>query len=342
MYYPQSFGYLTPSPQQLRRYQEEAGLRRDANRVGVTVLVYYGLMFALQMLLVGLLTSWGMVDATAVGNAYQGIQPLAYYLMYGVTATVSAVIPTVILIRTSGSSIHELMPFGRVGGKNTLAYVAMGMAVCMFANFATERLGRNLEGIGVPMYSPPTPYDGSPLSAVLLIVCVCVVPALMEELVFRGAVLGFLRRFGDGVAILGSAGLFGLMHGNLVQIPFAFIVGLILGYLVVHTGSMLPSILLHFANNLFSCLLVIASGFLDAGVYNIISYGSVLLLFVLGALGVLYLSKKDRKLFNIPESNSQIAFSRRLSLFTGAPAVITFVVIMGIMSLITLLGGMLL
>ncbi|MCI9272890.1 MAG: CPBP family intramembrane metalloprotease [Clostridiales bacterium] len=346
MYPPNQFGYQfvarTPDPQYLKRIQEESVLRREANRVGLTVLCYYGLMFAIQMLLVGLITAWGLMDYSQVSNPYQGIEPLAYYLMYGVCATISAILPGFLLIRISQSSIHQMLPFARVGGKKTLGYVAMGLGVCMFANLAGSMLDRNLQWIGVPSYSPPTPYDGSPLSMIMLVLCICVVPALMEEFVFRGAVLGSLRKFGDGVAVLGSAALFGLIHGNLVQIPFAFVVGLILGYLVVHTGSMLPGILLHFANNLFSCLLVMASEGLQPEAYNILAYASMLLLLALGAVGLLYLCKRDPGLFTVSKTESSLRFSRRLGILAGSPAVIAFIVVVAIMSFITMLGAMLL
>ena len=70
-----------------------------------------------------------------------------------------------------------------------------------------------------------------------------------EELLFRGYVLRSLRPFGKRFAVLGSALLFGLFHGNLLQTPYAVLVGLLLGYLTVEY-SLLWSILLHMFNNL--------------------------------------------------------------------------------------------
>lgn len=338
--YPQS--YIPIPPPDLRRMQEEEKLRKIANRAGIAVLCYYGLMFAIQMLLLSLLSMWGLVDYSQVSNAFQGIEPLAYYLMTGVCATVSAVLPAALLLRSSREGVHALLPFASVGKRKMASYVVMGLSVCMFANFATTILSNNLSGMGIPEYAASTPFDGSPISVLMLILCVCVVPALMEELVFRGAILGSLRRFGDGVAILGSAGLFGVMHGNLVQIPFAFIVGLILGYLVVHTGSMLPAILVHFFNNLCSCLMVIFGFYLDAHVYNIFSYILVILIFVIGMLGFCYLSKRDRGLFTLSPKRCLIPFSGRLGIFVGSPAVIAFLVVMAIMTLLTIVGGMML
>ena len=70
-----------------------------------------------------------------------------------------------------------------------------------------------------------------------------------EELLFRGYVLRTLRPYGKRFAVLCSALLFGLFHGNLLQTPYAVIMGLILGYVTVEY-SILWSVLLHLFNNL--------------------------------------------------------------------------------------------
>lgn len=70
-----------------------------------------------------------------------------------------------------------------------------------------------------------------------------------EELLFRGYVLRTLRPFGKRFAILGSALLFGLFHGNLLQTPYAVLMGLLFGYVTVEY-SLVWSIALHMFNNL--------------------------------------------------------------------------------------------
>lgn len=72
---------------------------------------------------------------------------------------------------------------------------------------------------------------------------------IWEELLFRGYILRMLRPFGKRFAILTSAILFGLFHGNLLQTPYALIMGLILGYVTVEY-SIGWAVLLHMFNNL--------------------------------------------------------------------------------------------
>jgi len=70
-----------------------------------------------------------------------------------------------------------------------------------------------------------------------------------EELLFRGFLLRSLRPYGKRFAILGSALFFGLFHGNLLQTPYAFLVGLLLGYVAMEY-SISWAVALHMFNNL--------------------------------------------------------------------------------------------
>ena len=72
-----------------------------------------------------------------------------------------------------------------------------------------------------------------------------------EELVFRGAVLRSLLRWAGHhwVAIFVSALLFALVHANPAQMPHAFVIGLLLGWLYYRTDSVVPGVVYHWVNN---------------------------------------------------------------------------------------------
>ena len=72
-----------------------------------------------------------------------------------------------------------------------------------------------------------------------------------EELVFRGAVLRALLRWTPRhwLAIAISALFFALIHANPIQMPHAFLVGLLLGWLYYRTDSIVPGIVYHWVNN---------------------------------------------------------------------------------------------
>ena len=75
---------------------------------------------------------------------------------------------------------------------------------------------------------------------------------LSEEIVMRGAILKELlksEKLGVWTAITISAVLFALIHMNPVQMPHAFLIGLLLGWMYWRTGSILPGVAYHWANN---------------------------------------------------------------------------------------------
>lgn len=83
------------------------------------------------------------------------------------------------------------------------------------------------------------------------ILSIAVMAPLVEELLFRGAIEGHLLKQGKrpAVAIFVSALLFGLVHINPAQVPFAFAIGSLFGWLYYRTGSVMPGIIGHFLNN---------------------------------------------------------------------------------------------
>ena len=71
-----------------------------------------------------------------------------------------------------------------------------------------------------------------------------------EEVVFRGAILrSLLGSMRPGSAIVVSALFFSIVHMNPAQMPFAFLAGLLLGWMYWRTGSILPGMAYHWANN---------------------------------------------------------------------------------------------
>ena len=79
----------------------------------------------------------------------------------------------------------------------------------------------------------------------------CLLAPLVEELVFRGAVLrSLLGSLGNRwAAITLSAVIFAAVHLNPVQMPHAFLMGLLLGWMYSRTGSILPGVAVHWVNN---------------------------------------------------------------------------------------------
>ena len=80
---------------------------------------------------------------------------------------------------------------------------------------------------------------------------------LVEEMVFRGAILRSLLRWKENpwVGIVISALLFALIHMNPAQMPHAFLIGLLLGWMYYRTDSIVPGVVYHWVNNTVAYIL---------------------------------------------------------------------------------------
>ncbi|MBN2503724.1 MAG: CPBP family intramembrane metalloprotease [Bacilli bacterium] len=104
-------------------------------------------------------------------------------------------------------------------------------------------------------------FSDDPLSLFLLFLSLCIFAPLIEELVFRKVLYGYLeRKLGYAVAIIGSGLIFGLMHvisyGDFIQaIPYV-LMGSVFGYIYHRSNrSIYVTIGVHFINNLISYIL---------------------------------------------------------------------------------------
>lgn len=82
------------------------------------------------------------------------------------------------------------------------------------------------------------------------ILSIALVAPILEECLFRGAIEGhLLTKMKPWAAILVSAAVFGIIHMNPAQVFYAFLVGIVLGWLYWRSGSIVPSTIAHILNN---------------------------------------------------------------------------------------------
>jgi membrane protease YdiL (CAAX protease family) len=130
--------------------------------------------------------------------------------------------------------------------------VALGLATFAVATGAVRVLVHLLH-IEELQYARPLLEAGYGWPMVLLMVCVQ--PAVFEELAFRGAILEVLRGLlGLRDAIVVTALLFMVLHLAVLSFPHLLLIGLVLGYVRTRSGSLYPCMVLHFTHNLLVVL----------------------------------------------------------------------------------------
>ncbi|MCH5298218.1 MAG: CPBP family intramembrane metalloprotease [Ruminococcus sp.] len=240
-----------------------------------------------------------------------------------IDSIVSLFIVGAIYCKLSSSDMSKLVPVSRVKPKLLCCFVLITLTVSFISSYMTDILLDNLSFIGISSKSFVDIDSGDGFSVLLQIISVAVVPALVEEFMFRGIILHKLLPYGTTFAILVTTILFAMLHGNIVQIPFAFVGGLAMAFSVVKTNSLLPSIISHFFINLLSVYLDAAKYYEVPTDINNTIYFILLFVVVLGGVLSAFILSSNKDLFKTNLSKYKfrecmgVCFSSVGIIFTG-------------------------
>lgn len=187
------------------------------------------------------------------------LPPIAFYFFY------------------TKKDIRQTLRLRPLGWKNVLLILSFGVAIqpvmgllsYLMSLFFPNPVEQSMEGI-------------QQSGLIISMLSVAVLPAFLEEIFSRGILLNGYQFLGKWKAPLASALLFGLLHMNPQQLPYAFVVGFIFCFLVERTDSLYASILPHMVINGSTVISIFVQ---DAGVASVeIGASTVLVSLLLMAL----------------------------------------------------------
>ena len=202
-------------------------------------------------------------------------------------------LPFILVFKLFGFKLSQLIEAKKPKEKTFLHLFLVGISFCSFSNLAVGYAGNIFESFGIDYNVNFGDRPSGIFGFLLVFISSAVMPALAEEFACRGLVMGSLRRFGEGFAILASAILFGIMHGNFEQIPFAFLVGLAVGFAAVKSQSIWTAVAIHSFNNFVSVFFSVALAKMPPNINNLLYCIYLIVSLLCGILGLLMLSKKE-------------------------------------------------
>lgn len=224
----------------MQKFAKTRGVKGAASWCALAAVGYLLARYVLEALVSALM---GLrVEGATLANP-TGFSQTEAGLLSMVAALAAILLPILILLRLTrlrAEDLRLLLPAPWSPAFCLPVFLGAANAANLFGGL----LGRLL---GTQGSSPALPAGGGEL--VISFLSLCVVPAILEELFFRGALQGLMRPSGSAAAIFGPALLFALLHMDLAQGITAFVCGVFLGWLTERTGSVLPGMLLHFVNN---------------------------------------------------------------------------------------------
>ena len=311
-----------------KTFEEKKGIRKAALIIGLSVLILMGVSFFWATAYFFIMGRLGIdynraLEIVSDPAVMQVVQIIISTLMFSV--------PFIIVFKANRISISETVPLGKPKKGNRLAMFFIGLSLCAFANIANTYTGYFFSGFGI---NYNVDYGDNPTGIfgfLLSFLATAVVPAFMEEFACRGLIMGILRKYGDGFAVLMTAAVFGLMHGNFDQMPFAFMVGLALGYIVVQTNSLWIAVAVHAANNFVSVAFTYLLSPLSADIQNLIY--SLYLMAALG-IGIAAAAVSGKKILSFSPETTESSFSKKCRWFISSPVIIIFAVVCVLQSLL--------
>lgn len=211
----------------------------------------------------------------------------------------------------------ELLPFAIITG------LLLSIAGEFYAGYFQSIL--SLFNLKVQLNEFSFPHNTPAL--IVYVLQLSVLAPFCEEFIFRGLILQNLRKYGNLFAVVVSSVLFGMLHGNFAQAPFAFAVGVGLAFAVIETGSIWSSILIHCIVNSLSVILTgityYYGGNLTNNIYAV--YIFAVLMLAIAAAAVL-IKKHYFKGFLTRYSRSQTLLRPKLAAdgFVKTPGCIVF------------------
>lgn len=334
VYNPHEYTYVhglgfTPLPAVTR---ERHALRRCANSIGIAFIGYLILAAVVSNLLAVLVTicfpqfRYFNSGTFMPDSLYQGISFFTTILSLG--------IPFFIYAKSIHIPIRRALPLRMP----ELSIVFPAAFICLGASTIASASSSVIQNVlsNIGLYAPGN-VDAMPVgrtTTVLYLINSVLLPAFLEEFVFRGIILHSLRRFGDSFAVVISSILFAAAHGNIIVFPVALTVGICIGYFVVRTGSLWTGIIVHFCYNGMSIFL--------NELYSVVPYEAMILVdslvtilyLVLGLVSLVYLTCTRRDMFRLKPAQTLLNESAKLKAFFFSGGIISVCVIFGIMALL--------
>lgn len=168
-----------------------------------------------------------------------------------ITETLIVLLPA--LLVSSTGDVKEVLKIKKVSFKSlgkTIILVVLIYPVILLLN-----------GVFLSLLSNFIEYKNFPMEIMLqnvpilnYLIFMCLVPAICEEVFFRGTLTNAYNVYGERFAIIVSALVFALFHFDIQNFIAPFLLGLLFASLIEYTGSIIPAIVAHFINNVIAVL----------------------------------------------------------------------------------------
>ena len=216
--------------------QELKGIRRTYNRLGLAMLSFMAIYQLLSIPVIVVIAKLGLQRL---------LQSSWFHVLVNESIQCLVAMPVAALIMRSAHTQTVPLPRRKLPLWQLGRYLLLSLGLLFLFNLVGTGIN---ELISLAKGSAAGNIVEQSISSYTLaqnILLTVILAPLVEELLFRRMIYRCVGCYGTRVYIITSACLFMLMHGNVVQYPYAFAVGAMFAWVYLRTGSLATTILLH-------------------------------------------------------------------------------------------------
>ncbi|MEG2174036.1 MAG: type II CAAX endopeptidase family protein [Oscillospiraceae bacterium] len=315
--YTPGYGFSPRPPALLERQH----IRNTANAAAGCLLGYFALATLLPRWFYALATTL-LAPFLSLDVLSEGLKQIAQ----GVGMLCALAVPFALYIQAVGILRSSALPTKRVSVRLAVAAVLISLAVSVIGRMMIVLCEGSFAALGVEFCPMMEQQPSAPVAMALYLVNATLLPAVLEEFAFRGALMQSLRRFGDGFALLVSSLLFAVVHLHPLSIPNALLMGLVIGYFVLFTGSVWIGVIIHFVHNAVLMLTLGLSYLLAEPTYTVAVLSMELFFLLAGLAAVVFLLRRYGGLFSLrPAVTVNSGSGKLVAFFSTVPMVILLV-----------------
>ena len=316
------------------KLEEKKQIKKTAGFIGLAMLITVAVTFLWATIYINIVTALGVDSLTAIGLLED---PAVLQLVNQLLSAVMFTLPFFVVLLGCNKRLLEVASFKKPDKEFLIPIILISLGLCAFANMAGTFILNLLAQFGIYVSNPMIEEPDGIFGKFLVFAGACIIAPLAEEFAMRGVVMGTLRKFGDGFAICISALLFGLMHGNLAQMPFAFIVGLALGFAVIKTGSLWTGVLIHFINNFLATVLSWLIPEDSSIAFQNAAYCLYFAIcFLCAFVGVLMLKDKSKKAAELNAPETYLTQKQFAAAFLTHPCIIIYIILIAVETILVM------
>lgn len=311
-------------PKVVNEFMQKDALKKASNGIGLASIAGLAVMSGWSNVFFRICSIFGLNSQAATRILRE---PIIGELVSVILAFFMSFLPFLVLFLAKEHKNIKNLSFEKpkASSKNVAVLIALGVAFCNLAAFLSMVVVFEFSVFGIDFPSSNAEMLPGFFGFILSLLSSAFIPALLEEFAMRGVAMGILRKYGDGFAILCTSFVFAFLHANPRQIFFAFLVGLVLGFVTVKTDSIWPAIAIHFLNNAVAVLTTYSYDLLSQELANFIYYAFVAASFI---VAIVLLAVKGSEIFNKQQTVSEqtlLSEGKKYSTFLFSPTIIVFV-----------------